>query len=65
MAIDVGEGGRDCEDMEMVETEIAEGDGDLQTMFPVEIGDADQIRCAFNIQIIFRGFFFVSVRYYY
>jgi hypothetical protein len=35
VAVDVGEGDRLCEDIEMVETEIAEGDGDLQSMFPV------------------------------
>jgi hypothetical protein len=50
--------------IEMVETEIAGEFEDLQTMFPVEIGDADRILCAFNFQIIFRGFFSYSVRNY-
>ncbi len=29
------------------------------TMSPASLGDADRIRCAFDFQIMFRGFFFL------
>jgi hypothetical protein len=43
------------------------GDGDIRrkmktqrsTMSPASLGGADRIQCAFDIQIMFRGFFFL------
>ncbi len=43
------------------------GDGDIwrkmetqrSTMSPASSGDVDRIRCAFDFQIMFRGFFFL------